>query len=575
MRHPNLGRLRAILAPFAGGVLLASGVYACSSSSTPKSSARDAGGVPDSAATDAGGLYLSELSVSMMTADGASVPSLVPAFSPSVHDYYVRCGAGANELNVSMTASAGANSVLVEPTMSAAKPQQSLSVQVNEADPLVAAATRGGVSAEYWVRCLPHDFPVITLTSHPNAGAPPPGYYLVGVAGTSPGRSAYAMALDTNGVPVWFAAGGDSVSDVDSIQTGVISFRNAPRPFANYALAPPVTTYVTAEGASTDEHELQRLPNGHFMVIDSPVVTDFDLTGLTLPTADGGVYAFGARSNIRDCLVREVDPSGSIVWEWHAVDHFDPVADMTYKYPVGETINSEPLVEPFHCNSLDIDSLGNVLVSSRHMNAIFYIERATGKVLWKMGGATASKDNATYVSVADTFYCQHDARFQADWTPTCNGKAGSGRISIFDDESFQAGSARGVVYQVSINGDGCGDAATSSATVTWQYHGNVSVEAMGSFRVLPEGGAIVGWGTTAGFIFTETNPQGIDLLDVHFDHGNTSYRAIKVPLAQLDLGLLRNAVEGSRTIIFDAGAKAMPLDSGSDDSGPHDATSSP
>ncbi len=50
-----------------------------------------------------------------------------------------------------------------------------------------------------------------------------------------------------------------------------------------------------------------------------------------------------------------------------------------------------------------------------------------------MGGATASKDGATYVSVADPFALQHDARLQPDWSSSCSG--GSGHISLFDDET--------------------------------------------------------------------------------------------------------------------------------------------
>src|SRR4029077_6421080 len=108
----------------------------------------------------------------------------------------------------------------------------------------------------------------------------------------------------------------------------------------------------------------------------------------------------------------------------------------------------------YHCNSVDIDPAnGNYLVSARHMDSVFYVEKTTGKVLWKMGGAKFSKDSATYVAVPDPFFRQHDGRLGPGWLPDCHG--GTGQISVFDDETsvVRGGSmpgARGVIYDVVV-----------------------------------------------------------------------------------------------------------------------------
>jgi hypothetical protein len=62
------------------------------------------------------------------------------------------------------------------------------------------------------------------------------------------------------------------------------------------------------------------------------------------------------------------------------------VKDNTYVgFESGPRGVGEP--DPFHCNSIDVEpATGNLLVSGRHMDSIFYIERSTGKILWKMGG---------------------------------------------------------------------------------------------------------------------------------------------------------------------------------------------
>ncbi len=492
---------------------------------------------------------------------GDSSPPLVPQFSPDIHDYYVRCAAGTNALTVSMKASEGATSLLVQPTVSRSLPQQTLSVSVNEDQAVVAAATNGAGTVEYWVRCLPHDFPLLQWTPHPSAGTPPAGYYLIGTGvflgpdalPTPPTSGCFAMVLDGNGVPVWYSraawANGYCVFDVDDVVPGAISFDSiidSPAQFEVHRLDPLGTTMVTASsdaGAlNVDLHELRPLSNGDFLIISSPAQPGVDLTGMQVPLPDGGIETLNGPQTILACNLLEVQPDGTVVWTWTATDHFDAVADsvvptLTTAGPFGNN-----LVDPFHCNSVDVDPAnGNLLVSAREMNSVFYVEKSTGLVLWKMGGSVSKKDGAAFVSVADPFALQHDARLQPDWSPACAG--GSGHISLFDDESYSSRPARAVVYDVVVGaGDGgaCGDAgAAGTANVSWQRQGTTSSPAMGSFRILPDGSRVIGWGLTPGAGFTEVDSNGNDLLDLTFSDGNLTYRAIKVPTSALDLGVLR------------------------------------
>ena len=544
--------------------------------------AGDAATLPDSPAVDAGhdapadaGLdapveagppTLVALSVSSDPSGDASAPiTLVPVFSPDVHDYSVRCSEGQNALTVSMTASNGSSSLLVQPVPSPALPTQTLPVNVTENQAVVAAATNGVATVEYWVRCLPHDFPLMQWTPHPGAGKPPPGYYLLGTGVfVSPGglpvpptSGCFAMVLDRNGVPVWYSraawAHGFCVFDVDSVVSGAISFDSigdSPSQFEVHGLSPLVTTMVAPRvdgGApNVDLHELRVLPNGNSLVISSPPQPGVDLTGMQVPLPDGGIETLSGPQTILACDLVELQPDGTEVWTWKATDHFDAVKDSLFPTLTTAGPFGSNLVDPFHCNSVDVDpGTGNLLVSAREMNSIFTVEKSTGRVLWKMGGAQASMDGATYVAVADPFALQHDARFQPDWSSTCNG--GSGHISLFDDE-VPGGSlpARAVVYDVSA-GDtdgGCSDAGsgtgTGSATVAWQRPGQGPTPAMGSFRILPDGSRVIGWGLVPGQGFTEVDVAGHDLADLTFADGNTTYRAIKVPLRAFDLGILRS-----------------------------------
>jgi hypothetical protein len=567
---------RSVLAVALASLAFAHGV-ACESSSSrsPADAGRDGASMGEAAsdarrvdATDSrdevrdGGVpSLTALSVSAAAAIDSSPPlGLIPSFSSGVHDYYVRCAAGANALEVSMVASAGSRALLLEPIASPASPEQTLSVSVIENQALVAAATDGTATTEYWVRCLPHDFPRWEIDAHPEAGSPPAGYYLLGNAEPADGAAGYAIVLNTDGVPVWYQhpTTGPAAFNVDEVLPGAISFIANPADYEVHELDPLATSYVEPVGWPLDPHELRALSNGNYVVISSPYLGGVDLTGLSLPLSDGGVLPLGPNANIVDCDVLEVDPAGNVVWSWAGTDHFDPAKDSTLPQPVSgaSAPDGGPLIDPFHCNSIDVDPANdNLLISSRNMDSVFYVDRATGVVLWKMGGSAYSKDGAVYVAVADPFYRQHDARLQPGWSSAC--PVARGQISVFDDESQMSAPARAVVYDVVVGsggdggiGDGggatadCGatDAGPSGATVAWQQAGVANAAATGSFRISPDGSRVIGWGDCAPpcLAFSEVTLGGKDMLDFAFTDGTSSYRVVKVPTTALDLGVLRS-----------------------------------
>ena len=84
---------------------------------------------------------------------------------------------------------------------------------------------------EYWVRCLPADFPLLTTEK---TGAVAPGYYLLenGVAG---GSGRFVMILDTNGVPVWYRRVPASI-DFKQLPDGNLAWMNFVR--ANFNIDP-------------------------------------------------------------------------------------------------------------------------------------------------------------------------------------------------------------------------------------------------------------------------------------------------------------------------------------------------
>ena len=130
-------------------------------------------------------------------------------------------------------------------------------------------------------------------------------------------------------------------------------------------------------GNPTDAHELRLLANGDHLVLTYPIESDVDLrfTGLRVLFDDDETMA--------DCEIQELDSGGNLVWSWLATNHIDPVQESLE--PAVNTINSQSVVDVFHCNAIDVDSKGNLLLSSRHANAVYYIDPAAQRAAPSFG----------------------------------------------------------------------------------------------------------------------------------------------------------------------------------------------
>jgi hypothetical protein len=452
--------------------------------------------------------------------------ALTPAFSPSIHDYYVRCAAGSNELSVAMTAAQGSTVALARPYATAPSSAQTQPVSVVANDAIVVDVASDAGKEEYWVRCLPADFPRIAVAHHFDAGVPPPGYYAIGNRYVMSGNAGYAIILDVNGVPVWYhdALSKIGVMDVESLEPGVLSFAGVAAdqegldagPFEIHDIAAGTTTLVVSSVEPIDHHELRRLPGGHYVFFTTPLLEGVDLSALS---------GLGTSENILGCNIQELDETGALVWEWVGTDHLDPGADTVWWESV--MVQDASVVDTFHCNSIDVNDDGDLLVSIRQMDSVLLVSRQTGAVLWKMGGSAASKDGARYTTVSgDTqgpFHGQHDARLVP------------GGVSLFDDQITGSKPARAVIYDVDVD--------AGVATPSWQYVAKSPSSGMGSFRLTADGSRVIGWGAGGTFVtLTEVDEAGNDLLEFSFPAGSQSYRALKVPTSQFDLGVLRESV---------------------------------
>jgi outer membrane protein assembly factor BamB len=451
----------------------------------------------------------------LTTSPGLNIP-----FSQSAMNYAISCPSPENSVTLNLTAAGGTISAegqsgsTITTTELDIAPNQAIVVQAP--DP----SNPTGATVQYWIRCLPGNFPQLQVSK---PGNPAPGYYFYGNLTVSANSGWYEMALDQNGTPVWYTSTIDA-EDVTPLANDQIA-ANILSTFYVENLDTLTNQTVTVPTGPTDGHEYLVEPNGDRMIIGVPVKTGVDLSAL----------GDGTNQDIVDCDVQELDPQGNVVWSWTASQHVGINETMPSLFTFDTTTASgrtfpQPVGDPYHCNSVDVDPTGTqVLISFRDTSAVYDVDKATGKILWKLGGNANVNDGEQYISIQNdpetTFSGQHDARFQP-----------GGDISLYDDHTNLPGAARGVQYHV--------DTTTGTATPDFQYANpdGQNTFATGSFRRDPDGGNVIGWGFHTGSGFTEVDDNGNVLLDVKFPNGESGYRTIKVPASAFNINLLRDTV---------------------------------
>ena len=148
--------------------------------------------------------------------------SLSPSFAQTITDYVWRCQSGTNNIKLTLTAISGGTITIDGSTGTTLDIQESLienqAVIISAPDP----GNPNGHPIQYWIRCLPHDFPQLSVTK---PGTPPPGWYLTGDNRAGGGGGTYAMVLDNNGTPVWYRKPArPGVFDVTQLADGTIAW---------------------------------------------------------------------------------------------------------------------------------------------------------------------------------------------------------------------------------------------------------------------------------------------------------------------------------------------------------------
>jgi hypothetical protein len=240
-------------------------------------------------------------------------------------------------------------------------------------------------------------------------------------------------------------------------------------------------------GLRGDLHEFVITPRGTAL-LTSYIVTKSDLRAVG-----------GARDGtIQDAVFQEIDlATGRLLLDWHSLDHI-PLQE-SYA-PVG------PAWDYFHINSVDLDSDGDLLVSSRSTQTIYKLDRR-GQIRWRLGG----KRSDFAMAAGSDFAWQHDVRRQPD-----------GTLTLFDNGATPAVErlSRGLILDLD-------EQAMTAALVRQYTHPRILSGSQGSVQLLGNGNVFVGWGEAPHV--SEFHRSGRMVFDAVLGTAYQSYRAFRLP----------------------------------------------
>jgi Arylsulfotransferase (ASST) len=384
----------------------------------------------------------------------ARIAGLYPEFDAGKIRYVSRCGRGAAPIRAETSGldtirvggrAPRAGSGVIDPEVA---PGENFPITVSE----------DGREATYWVRCLPADFPRWEFEPiRPSGGGP----FVVSFQAT-PASRPWVIVFDDEGVPRWWYSPDTKALWAQILPDGTAAVtrsfgdgygQNPRMAHEIRSLSGHLIRLVKTRGSVTDGHELQEMPNGNLLL---------------------DTYAPPNRGAVAFAEIQEIDSAGHVVWRWNSRGHIK--LGETGRWWRSVLVNAKQsrfgeTFDPVHLNSIDRDGSGRLVISSRHTDAVYGIDRASGAILWKLGGTPTPQSLRVLGDPANRLLGgPHDARVGSD-----------GRLTVYDNGKGRPRLPRVVFYRL--------DLRRRTATYLGQLNDPEVTDShcCGSARELPQG----------------------------------------------------------------------------------------
>ena len=427
-------------------------------------------------------------------------PSSFPGFSPGIHDYVVYCNDSL--VTVNAHAAGGWQVSVADHPFQSGDFSQGVPLRTGRDFTVTVREVGSPQLYHYFVRCLPNDFPRYTYVRY---GPISPTYFSVDKLSYT---WHYAIIFDDHGVPVWWYRGSAYAPRVRSNRT--ILWWNGG--WEAHRFDGSFIRSFRGVGRTGDSHDIQFGADGSYFL------------GAYVEQRHRDLRPYGPMdATVQNAELQQVSPGGKLLWDWKSQQHIALSETGQRWWPPQQPPDGYDLV---HWNSIE-PAGGSVIASFRTVDAVYEIDKSTGRIVWKLGGTRTPRSLGVRNDPrAYTFGGQHDARLLGD-----------GTLTVFDNRSFlpdQAAQPRAVRYRI--------DEQAGTATLLQSISDpTVTTSACcGSARRLGNGDWLIDWGLNApigGY-----KPNGDPTFRLRFKT-RFSYRAEPVPNGVLSPQFLRQAMD--------------------------------
>ena len=444
-----------------------------------------------------------------------STGQIYPAFKPEIKDYYCTSLNTLNTIEITIGNFDSFKKIYINNTK-VVKKTTSLKLNPGE-DITIKYISSNGNQVKYTIHYLPIDMPKINVITKNN---PSNGYILINMLDfslSSQSDFSYIAILDNNGFPVYYnktpykgtinfnyfkTEDGSkrfsyNVNDIGKVIVMNEKFEEINRlnllPFNSHGSYP------------TDNHDFIYLNDNHFILPAYVVREDVDMSS----------YGGGNAVDLVDFVFQEIK-NNQVIFEWDSRNHpelLEATDDIYYNQYA-----TSSKVDYFHFNSISIDPLdNNFIISARHTNQIYKIDRTNGSIIWRFGG----KDDDYNLTDNELISHPHHAT-----------RLSNGNLLLFDNGvTKNPKQTRIVEFDI--------DEINKTASIAKEYTetGRYS-DIMGSVQKIQNGNYFIGWGgnitsqiNANKSDITEIDSNGNILLDISFSNNPNrftySYRALK------------------------------------------------
>ncbi len=355
----------------------------------------------------------------------------------------------------------------------------------------------------------PPDLPMIDIKINNN---PSPGYFFFGLmpkSDTNTIYSNYLLISDNSGSTVAARKTGTNFSGLplnfmqspDGLMIHIELDPEKSEFFVSDTTLKPIDSLSYA-GFQKYITYFKKLPNGNNILIKNELFP-YDLSK---EFEAGEPNAF-----ISTSTVYELDKNKNIIFKWRALDNFN--IKETYSVPKS-WFHSHAQI-----NGIILDTDGNFIISSKLLSEITKINRLTGEIMWRLGGANNQFEfiNENQSNAPEYFSFQGDIR-----------RLPNGNITLFDNGTrHNPQYSRCAEYKL--------DEIGQTAELIWEYRNTPDIysSGYGSCQRQSNGNTVIGWGIAGAggsSAVTEVTSDKTKAFEAVFPEGIYSTRALKYPI---------------------------------------------